>query len=173
MIFHRPLIEFSGEIASLIEHSLIPEIVTECWDRGMDVDVLHADLDSGGYDLVLEAGAAKATTPFVIRHIQFKASYKKAGPRSVHVNIERRVGGCIVWIVWDRQPGGPIHVKRLLFFGDAPGKPTKSIPGRYVKKPRGGGLRVATKRHSPPCSPGEQSCWDSRRGRRAAAESLD
>ena len=57
MVFHRSLTDLSNEIAGVIEHLVIPEIVTACWDRGLDVDVLHADIDSGGYELGSRGGS--------------------------------------------------------------------------------------------------------------------
>jgi hypothetical protein len=146
MVFHRSLTDLSNEVAGLIEHLVIPQIVTACWDRGLDVDVLHADIDSGGYDLVLEAAPSTGKGIFTIRHIQFKASYRSARPRAAHMNIERRRGGCIVWIIWDRQPDGLTEVHRILFYGASPSKPMPPIKGDYVRRPGRQGRRRATKK---------------------------
>lgn len=34
MVFHRSLTDLSNEIADVIEHLVIPQLVMACWDRG-------------------------------------------------------------------------------------------------------------------------------------------
>ena len=61
-----------------------------------DIEVLRAEVDKGGYDLVLEANGA-------MRHVQLKSSHRMAKTQDVSINIAlaRKPGGCILWIFFD------------------------------------------------------------------------
>ena len=50
----------------MLEHVFVSELLQEAWFRyGMTIEVLHSEVDSAGYDIVLEFGG-------VIRHVQLK-----------------------------------------------------------------------------------------------------
>jgi hypothetical protein len=77
----------------LLEHVFISEVLQECFlVRGKHVEVLHAEVDAGGYDLVFQVDT-------IIRHVQLKTRFKTARPRKVTVNanLEAHRGGCVVW----------------------------------------------------------------------------
>ena len=63
--------------------------------RRQVVEVLHAEVDEGGYDIVFQVGD-------MIRHVQLKTRFKSARGRRVTVNsnLEKHRGGCVVWIFW-------------------------------------------------------------------------
>src|SRR5690348_11942590 len=67
----------------ILEHILIGELLRVLWQTGRrNIEVLRAEVDCGGYDLVLEANG-------IIRHIQLKSSYRGASTAEVDVNRHR------------------------------------------------------------------------------------
>jgi hypothetical protein len=63
----------------IIEHLFVGELLRTLWQRGARrVELLRAEVDAGGYDLVLECNG-------IIRHIQLKSSYR--GTKSERPNI--------------------------------------------------------------------------------------
>lgn len=89
--------EESRTVEKLMEHLFLSEVLQECWfGRRQVVEVLRAEVDAAGYDLVLEAGG-------VIRHVQLKASRKdgKTSRQTINRKLAAREGGCVVWINYD------------------------------------------------------------------------
>ena len=79
----------------LVEHVFISEILQEVWFAfGHTTEVLRSEVDSSGYDIVLECND-------VVRHVQLKTSKSDAKRASQNVNIAiaRKPSGCIVWLV--------------------------------------------------------------------------
>jgi hypothetical protein len=57
----------------LLEHVFIGELLRCLWRSGRrDIEVLRAEIDASGYDLVLECNG-------VLRHVQFKSSSLVSG----------------------------------------------------------------------------------------------
>jgi hypothetical protein len=86
----------SKTVEKLMEHIFLAEILQECWFRRRQVvEVLRAEVDAAGYDLVLEAGG-------VIRHVQLKASRKGArtARQTINSKLQDREGGCVVWVFY-------------------------------------------------------------------------
>ena len=86
----------------LIEHLFVGEVLKHLWIAGhRDVEVLRAEFDARGYDLVIEAGG-------VMRHIQLKsaASGAKTAKVSISRDLARKPGGCVVWIWFDPETLG-------------------------------------------------------------------
>ena len=87
----------SRTVEKLMEHIFLSEVLQECWFRRRQiVEVLRAEVDAAGYDLVLEVEG-------VIRHIQLKASRQggKTSRQTINTKLARRKGGCVVWITYD------------------------------------------------------------------------
>lgn len=87
----------SSRRENLIEHLFIGEVLRYLWCRDyLNVDVLRAETDAGGYDVVIEANS-------VIRHIQLKSSAKDAKTARQNVNVElwKKPSGCVVWVRFD------------------------------------------------------------------------
>src|SRR5438309_11941681 len=81
-------------VEKLIEHLFLAELLQECWFRRRRlVEVLRAEVDAAGYDLILESEG-------VIRHVQLKASRKGArtSRQTINARLQNRQGGCIVWV---------------------------------------------------------------------------
>lgn len=80
----------------LLEHVFISEILQEAWlGRNKTVEVLRSEVDSAGYDLLLECGGT-------VRYIQLKGS--KAGAKTsrqtVNARLEDKPGGCVIWLIY-------------------------------------------------------------------------
>jgi hypothetical protein len=89
----------SSRRENLIEHLFIGEVLRYLWCVGyQDADVLRAETDAGGYDVVIEANS-------VIRHIQLKSSAIDAKTTRQKVNVElwNKPSGCVIWIRFDGE----------------------------------------------------------------------
>lgn len=94
---------------SIIEHRFIADVLCALWRRGIvDAEVLRAEFDAGGYDLVLSCGD-------LVRHIQLKAGLADGKKRDVPINLNlvRKASGCVVWI--DVSP--ELEFKAFWWFG--------------------------------------------------------
>ncbi len=92
---------------NLIEHVFISELLQEAWFvREQRMEVLRAEVDAFGYDLVLECNG-------ILRHVQLKASERSARTRTQTINValQSKAGACVVWIVFWRDD--PDAVDRL------------------------------------------------------------
>jgi hypothetical protein len=102
----------------LIEHLFLGELLSHLWlKRQQLVEVLRADVDASGYDVVLVHNG-------VTRHVQLKTRKKDGRARKVPVNmaLAKKEGGCVIWIFFapDSLDLGP-----YLWFG---GKPEEGLP---------------------------------------------
>lgn len=89
--------EESRTVEKLMEHIFLSEVLQECWFRRRQiVEVLRAEVDAAGYDVVLEAAGR-------IRHVQLKASRQggKTSKQTINTKLAARAGGCVVWISYD------------------------------------------------------------------------
>ncbi len=86
------------------------------------VEVLRAEVDGAGYDVVLECGS-------IVRHIQLKAARKTVKRAAVgfHVKLAEKPSGCIVWVHFDPET---MRLGPFLWFGGPPGKPLLWTPGK-------------------------------------------
>lgn len=114
----------------LLEHVFVAELLKSLWRRGRrDIEVLRAEVDRGGYDLVLDCAN-------VCRHIQLKSS--RAGTRMPSVNINVALAskpcGCVIWIMFDPTT---LALGPFLWFGNAPGKPLPDLGERVARHTRG------------------------------------
>ena len=98
----------------MLEHIFIGDVLQEAWlVRGQTPEVLKPEVDSAGYDLVLECGDQ-------CRYIQLKGSRlgAKAAYKDVNSKLERKQGGCVVWIFYENNQGRAKLSYR--FFGKSP-----------------------------------------------------
>lgn len=106
----------SSRRENLIEHLFIGEVLRYLWLNGIqNADVLRAETDAGGYDVVIEANS-------VIRHIQLKSSAKGAKTALQKVNVElwNKPSGCVIWIRFD---GASFSLGPYKWYGGDPGEP--------------------------------------------------
>jgi hypothetical protein len=108
---------------NLLEHVFIAEVLQACARRRRKVEVLRAEVDDAGYDLVLESNG-------VIRHIQLKSrSGKNRNPLVVNENLQEHVGGCVVLLDWYLDHEARISMS-YRWWGTGPGEMTGKLPER-------------------------------------------
>jgi hypothetical protein len=120
--------EESRTVEKLMEHIFLSEILQECWFRQRQVvEVLRAEVDAAGYDLVLEVEGR-------IRHVQLKASRQggKTSKQTINSKLADREGGCVVWIAYDvDEETGRARLKYRWWDSDSAELPT--TPGRNTR----------------------------------------
>lgn len=103
----------------IVEHVFVGAVMRRLWQLGaFDVDVLRAEFDAGGYDLVMSSRS-------VIRHIQFKASLTDGARANISVNmrLSQVASGCVIWLgVTD-----DLDIKEYRWFGADAGFPLPDI----------------------------------------------
>ena len=99
----------------MLEHIFVAEVLQEMWARRERVvDVLRAEVDSSGYDIVFECDD-------VVRHVQLRSSRNGAKTATQKVNsaLAKKPAGCVVWLIFDEDEHGHIQL-RYRFFGNGP-----------------------------------------------------
>lgn len=117
----------SSRREKLIEHLFIGQILRSLWLLGIhEVDVLRAETDASGYDLVLEAGS-------VSRHIQLKCSSTTAATsrQKINTSLALKYSGCVLWIQFDPKT---FELGPFMWFGDTPDNPLPDISKFPVAK---------------------------------------
>ena len=114
----------------LIEHLFVGEMLRCLWRKHRrDIEVLKAEVDYAGYDLVLECNN-------VMRHVQLKSSYQSAKTQSVnvHINLANKSCGCVIWISFDADT---LQLGPFWWFGAPPKQPLPSLGDQIARQPRG------------------------------------
>lgn len=86
--------EYSALRERIVEHIFIGEAMRRLWQLGvLNVEILHGEFDSSGYDLVMCCGR-------VMRHVQFKVSLVDGARAQVTINqrLAQAPSGCVVWL---------------------------------------------------------------------------
>jgi hypothetical protein len=114
----------------VLEHLFVGELLRCLWRRGIrNMEVLRAEVDMGGYDLVLAANK-------VLRYVQLKSSHRTSATANVPVNInlEGKPGGCVIWMKFDPET---VELGPYLWFGAKPGEPALSLGSRIARHSKG------------------------------------
>jgi hypothetical protein len=114
----------------LVEHAFISELLQEAWFRyGKTVEVLRSEIDSSGYDLLLECNG-------VIRHVELKTSGTEARRSFQNINMAlgEKASGCVVWLMREEDESKNRVNLKYLYFGDVPGKPLPSLETFKIAK---------------------------------------
>lgn len=114
----------------VLEHLFVGELLRCLWRRGIrNMEVLRAEVDMGGYDLVLEANK-------VLRYVQLKSSHRTSATANVpvNVNLEGKPGGCVVWMKFDPET---VELGPYLWFGAKPGEPALSLGSKIARHSKG------------------------------------
>jgi hypothetical protein len=114
----------------LLEHVFIAELLKSLWRRGRrDIEVLRAEVDRGGYDVVVDCGN-------VCRHIQLKATRAGSQTKSVNINtaLSSKPSGCVVWMVFDPSL---LNLGPFLWFGAEPGQALPDLGTHIARHTRG------------------------------------
>lgn len=111
----------------ILEHLFIGEVLKTLWTKGVrDLEVLKAEVDSGGYDVVVSCQG-------IIRHIQLKASYKGSATseQKVQLSLGTKQSGCVIWIQFDSES---LNLGPFYWFGGSPGQSLPDITTKKVAK---------------------------------------
>lgn len=114
----------------LVEHVFVSEILQEVYyGRGQVVEVLRSEVDSYGYDLILESNG-------VMRHVQLKTSRPdaRASGQKLHMKLGEKPGGCVIWVIRHKCPVSRRMRLRYRFFVGAPGERLPDVSGFKVAK---------------------------------------
>lgn len=116
----NPHSEHSSLREIILEHSFLGALGRELWKRRcFDAEILRAEVDAAGYDIVVSVGS-------VTRHIQIKSEIS-GGHASVLPISERLSGkhsGCVIVIFVDRDT---LEAQGYAFFGAEPGAPLPDV----------------------------------------------
>jgi hypothetical protein len=120
----------SSILEKVLEHRFIAEISTALWCKGIsDFEVLRSEVDSRGYDLVVEARGKQ-------RHIQLKALRRGGKRRNVTLSkrLAEKPSGCVIWMVYDPET---LATGPFLWLGGSPGEPLAELGERVARHTRG------------------------------------
>jgi hypothetical protein len=114
----------------MVEHVFISEVLQEAWYRYKKaVEVLRSEVDSSGYDVVLECNG-------IVRYIQLKTSLAdaKRANQNVNVALAEKPNGCVIWLFREKDPNTFRVILRYKFFGNGPGQPLPSLESYRIGK---------------------------------------
>ena len=144
-----PHAEFSQLRESITMHAFLGSIGREMWRRGhYDAEILQAEFDAGGYDLVIYANGAT-------RHIQLKT--KNLSGRTASWSISQRLAeqpsGCVAVVHIDDST---LAIRQYGLFASRPGHRLPNItefpPTRHTKADSTGSKAVRKDRYKVPKS---------------------
>lgn len=128
----------SVEREKLFERQLIGEIVRRMLLQGRRCEVLRAEFDASGHDVLLESDG-------VSRHVQLKAM-RDDGRRmyvNIHTALARKPSGCVIWMKVDPAS---LTTSGFLWFGGRPGEPLPSLGDKVVKHTKANAAGLKTER---------------------------
>lgn len=117
---------YSTQRERIIEHVFVGELLRRLWVLGIaDVELLRAEVDAGGYDLVL---CHKA----IVRHVQLKSVIEggQAGRVTVNLKLAEKPSGCVVWLV----VGHDLCLRGFRWFGGMPGEPLPDVSSHQTAR---------------------------------------
>nr|WP_186075457.1 hypothetical protein [Burkholderia gladioli] len=110
----------------IVEHVFVGEAMRRLWQRGiLDIEILRAEFDATGYDLVMCCGR-------VMRHVQFKVSLVDGSRAGVSINqqLGQAPNGCVIWLGVDED----LEIKEYRWFGAAVGQPLPDLSGYPIAR---------------------------------------
>lgn len=110
-----------------LEHVFIGDCLCRLWAEGVrDAEVLRADVDAGGYDMVMEVKGK-------LRHIQLKASFNgsKVTEQTINARLAKKPSGCVIWLGFDPKT---LELGPFYWFGNPPDEALPDIPGSKKAK---------------------------------------
>lgn len=112
----------------MLEHQFLAELTRTLMRQGHRCEVLRAEFDGSGHDVVLECDG-------VIRHVQLKAMRSDGKRRDVniHVDLAAKPSGCVIWMLVDPET---LLIEGYRWFGGAPGEPLPPLGDRVVRHSR-------------------------------------
>ena len=127
MISTNPHATYSQLRESITTHASLAAIGTEIWRRRhFDAEILRAEFDAAGYDLVIAANGAN-------RHIQLRTR-NLSGTRASYGTSQRladQPSGCVVVLHID---DGDLRIREYGLFAGPPGQPLPDITSYRATK---------------------------------------
>jgi hypothetical protein len=120
---------YSSLREKVLEHLFVGDLLRCLWRLGRrDIEVLRAEVDYVGYDLVLECNG-------YVRHIQLKSSHRNSAAAAVnaHIALAQKPSACIIWIRFDPST---MELGPFLWFGADPGQPVSPLGDRLARHTR-------------------------------------
>jgi ADP-ribosyl-[dinitrogen reductase] hydrolase len=114
----------------MLEHVFLADLSRALWRQGRrDFEILRAEVDRGGYDVVVECGG-------VTRHIQLKSTHRNGKAREVPIQLAlgSKPSGCVVWLMYDPMT---MELGPFYWFGGAPGELLPDLGGKVVRHTKG------------------------------------
>ncbi len=121
----------SSSREKVLEHLFVGELLKCLWLKGVyDAELLRADTDAGGYDIVVDNG------PGIIRHIQLKTSRRggKAKRQKVNMKLAEKPSGCVIWIEFNEKT---LELGPFWWLGEAPGTKMLKLGNKIAKQTKG------------------------------------
>ena len=118
----------------LIEHLFVGELLKYSWHKAQRarvplIELSRADVDRGGYDLIVEFGGC-------LRHVQLKGSVRGStvAEQKVHVALADKPSACVIWVFFDENEWdlGP-----FLYFWGQPGAPIPPLGEKVARHSKG------------------------------------
>lgn len=134
-----PTTSASSCLEKVLEHRFVAELSTRLWLDGFDdFEVLRCEVDSHGYDVVIEANE-------VIRHIQLKGITQGGKRRDVSINtrLAAKPSGCVIWMVYDPAT---LALGPFYWFGGEPGERLPPLGDRIAKHSRANSFGLKAER---------------------------
>lgn len=125
----------------LVEYAFLSEVLQDGWlRRHQPVNVLRADVDAAGYDLVLECQR-------VMRHVQLKSTVNGGTTREqkIHSALALQPSGCVVWVVLEPAEEHRVSLSYLAL-GGTPGAPLDLNGYAVAKHSRGNAEGIKAER---------------------------
>jgi hypothetical protein len=113
-----------------IGHLFLGRLLAHMWSSGIrDIEVLKSEVDSAGYDIVLESQG-------IVRHVQLKSRSHGSKVRDVSVNTKllAKPGGCVIWIESDPVS---LELQKFYWFGGHAGNRLPDLGSRVARHSRG------------------------------------
>lgn len=120
---------YSHSLEKILEHAFLAEIGRTLWNAGIhDFEVLHSEVDDGGYDLVIEACG-------IVRHIQLKTKIigGKRARINVHSKLAAKPSGCVIIMEYEPET---LAIEAYRYFGGDAGNAMPDLGDRAVKHSR-------------------------------------
>jgi hypothetical protein len=114
----------------VLEHTFIADLSRTFWQQGIrDFEILRAEVDRGGYDLVVGRGNR-------LRHIQLKSSHAsgKAAGVPIQVALGSKPGGCVIWMFFHPAT---LALGPFLWLGKSPAEPIGDLGDKVVRHTKG------------------------------------
>lgn len=113
-----------------IGHLFLGRLLAHMWSVGVrDIEVLRGEVDSAGYDIVLESRG-------IVRHVQLKSRFHGSKVRDVSVSTRllAKPGGCVIWIELDPVS---LELQKFYWFGGQAGTRLPDLGSRVARHSRG------------------------------------